>query len=339
MSFIDLNALKLFKQQADEQNNTRFMQKYNFKIAGREHGVTVLYDETNNLFKAYGKYDGTGDQLDLIMVGIDGYFGVMINCNGVIPSQGYLIDGVLNDDGTEGYFGVGSDGNIYVGISPVANIKQGAYMPPCIYPNAPVDGNIATIDLSTLPTSSMITLKVGSAPTTYTSSGEGGNNCMWYMDASGNVTVENQSSGHLYATKVWATRPTNATSIDMRGIDTTYLTDMSVMFFACTKLTELNVSEFNTAHVTTMARAFSGLTLSSLDLSSFNTHNLTNTAQMFMLCSSLENIYIGENWDMANVTTSSLMFQACGRLPNYDGNVIDKTNAHAGTGGYLTLKS
>ena len=61
--------------------------------------------------------------------------------------------------------------------------------------------------------------------------------------------------------------------------------------------------------------------------------------RMFDSCRSLTTIYIGPNWNTDKVTDSGNMFRSCTRLPNFNSSVIDKTNAHAGDGGYMTLKS
>lgn len=77
--------------------------------------------------------------------------------------------------------------------------------------------------------------------------------------------------------------------------------------------------------------------LTTLDLSSWNTSQVTNMSYMFANCSP-EHIYIGSNWNTGKVTSSDSMFSGCYGLPNYSSSIVDKTNAHAGSGGYMTLK-
>ena len=79
--------------------------------------------------------------------------------------------------------------------------------------------------------------------------------------------------------------------------------------------------------------------LISLDLSNFNTIKVTDMSSMFMGCMALETIYVRTNWDTTKVTSSNSMFSDCINLPNFNDSVIDKTNAHTGTGGYFTLKT
>jgi len=61
-------------------------------------------------------------------------------------------------------------------------------------------------------------------------------------------------------------------------------------------------------------------------------------SSMFFKCSKLTTIYVGPNWNTDNVTSSRNMFTYSTNLPNFNSSVVDKTNAHAGPGGYMTLK-
>ena len=61
---------------------------------------------------------------------------------------------------------------------------------------------------------------------------------------------------------------------------------MRSMFFGCSSLKELNLSNFNTNNVTDMGFMFSGCSsLKELNLSNFNTNNVTNMEYMFYGCS------------------------------------------------------
>ena len=67
-----------------------------------------------------------------------------------------------------------------------------------------------------------------------------------------------------------------------------YLTKINHMFFRCSSLSNLNLSNFNTQNVTDMNGLFSGCSsLLNLDLSNFNTQNVTNMSNMFDDCRSL----------------------------------------------------
>ena len=65
------------------------------------------------------------------------------------------------------------------------------------------------------------------------------------------------------------------TSLDLSNLDTSSVTNMQSVFNNCSSLTSLNVSNFNTSQVTTMnSMFFNCSSLTSLDLSSFNTSNV-----------------------------------------------------------------
>ena len=57
---------------------------------------------------------------------------------------------------------------------------------------------------------------------------------------------------------------------------------MSYMFYKCSSLTSLNLSNFNTNNVNNMSRMFSNCSsLTSLNLSNFYTNNVTFVINMF----------------------------------------------------------
>lgn len=63
------------------------------------------------------------------------------------------------------------------------------------------------------------------------------------------------------------------------------------MFGYCSKLTSLDLSNFNTSKVTNMSDMFYGCSkLTSLNLSSFDTSDVTNMSNMFSNCYSLRTI-------------------------------------------------
>jgi surface protein len=70
------------------------------------------------------------------------------------------------------------------------------------------------------------------------------------------------------------------------------------MFYECSSLTNINLSNFNTQNVTNMSWMFGGCSsLTNINLSNFNTQNVTNMSLMFGGCSSLkkENIITKDN--------------------------------------------
>ena len=96
------------------------------------------------------------------------------------------------------------------------------------------------------------------------------------------------------------------------------VTDMSYMFYNCSKLTELDLSSLKTNNVTNMSCMFSDcINLLKLDLSNFNTNNVTNMRCMFLKCSSLKELNL-DNWDTNNVTNMEGMFLNCSSLTELD---------------------
>ena len=60
------------------------------------------------------------------------------------------------------------------------------------------------------------------------------------------------------------------------------------MFYKCSSLTNIDLSNFNTNNVTDMGCMFYGCSsLTNIDLSNFNTNNVTNMFGMFGECLSL----------------------------------------------------
>ena len=141
----------------------------------------------------------------------------------------------------------------------------------------------------------------------------------------------------------------NLTSLDVSGFNTENVTDRSCMFWGCKNLASLDVSGFNTENVTEMQDMFLGCkNLTSLDVSGFNTEKVTNMWRMFSDCETLKTIYVGDGWNISNVTDSEDMFNNCpnlvgGQGTEYDENHIDASYAHIDGGesnpGYLTKKT
>ena len=104
------------------------------------------------------------------------------------------------------------------------------------------------------------------------------------------------------------------TSLDVSNFDTSNVTNMFGMFGYCSNLTSLDLRNFNTSNVNNMNGMFSNCrSLTSLDLRNFNTSNVTSMDSMFNGCSSLASLdLIG--WNMSKVTSMDNMFNGCGKL-------------------------
>ena len=102
------------------------------------------------------------------------------------------------------------------------------------------------------------------------------------------------------------------------GFNTSFVMDMSGMFWQCGSLTSLDISNFNTANVWNMAGMFAECnSLTSLDISNFNTANVWNMSQMFTFCSSLTSLNVS-NFNTENVSHMGGMFEACSSLTSID---------------------
>ena len=125
-------------------------------------------------------------------------------------------------------------------------------------------------------------------------------------------------------------------NLDLSSFNTAKVEDMGYMFSGSYGLTSLDLSSFNTAKLVDMSCMFSGCYgLASLDLSSFNTVKVTNMSAMFSDCSSLNKIYVSDDFSTDKVSSGSGMFDGCSNLNGYDSNKKDHTMANC-TSGYFT---
>ena len=93
---------------------------------------------------------------------------------------------------------------------------------------------------------------------------------------------------------------------------------MDYMFYGCSALKSLDLTNFNTAKVTNMGNMFNGCSaLKSLDLTNFNTANVTNMSNMFKGCSALTSLGL-TNFNTAKVTEMGNMFNGCSALTSLD---------------------
>ena len=118
----------------------------------------------------------------------------------------------------------------------------------------------------------------------------------------------------------------DVTSLDIRTVDTSNVTDMYGMFSDCSNLTSLDLSNFNTSNVTTMENMFFYCTsLTSLDVSHFDTSNVTNMGYMFAYCSGLTSLDVS-SFDTSNVTNIGGMFNGCSGLTSLDLSNFNTSN-------------
>ena len=116
------------------------------------------------------------------------------------------------------------------------------------------------------------------------------------------------------------------TSLDLSPLDTSNVTDMRGMFSECSSLSSLDLSPLDTSNVTDMSYMFSSCSrLASLDLSSFDTSQVESMGGMFDGCSSLTSLDVS-SFDTSNVTGMSRMFYGCSSLASLDVSSFDTSN-------------
>ena len=131
-------------------------------------------------------------------------------------------------------------------------------------------------------------------------------------------------------------------SIDLSGLDTSSVIDMSFMFYGCSKLSSLDLSSFDTSKVTSMGSMFYGCSkLASLDLSSLDTSSVTDMSSMFRGCSKLVELNLS-SLDTSKVKEGSRseggmssMFSGCSSLVSLDLSSFDTSNV-TGMGGMFS---
>ena len=116
---------------------------------------------------------------------------------------------------------------------------------------------------------------------------------------------------------------TSLTSLDFSNFDTSIVTNMSEMFESCTNIRTINLSNFDTSNVTDMnfmfGRCFS---LTSLDLSNFDTSKVARMDWMFYDCESLTTLDLS-NFDTSKITSMNRMFKGCSGLTSLDISSFD----------------
>ena len=116
------------------------------------------------------------------------------------------------------------------------------------------------------------------------------------------------------------------TELDVSNFDTSNVTNLSWMFYGCSGLTELDVSNFNTANVTNMGAMFQNCSsITKLDVSNFNTANVTNMSSMFRGCKNLTKLDLS-SFNTTNVTNMEDMFSGCNALAELDVSNFNTAN-------------
>lgn len=131
----------------------------------------------------------------------------------------------------------------------------------------------------------------------------------WYSDANSITTANFLSKVVPKSTARWFYYLNKLTTIqNIANLDTSRVTNMAYMFFACFDLQTVDLTHFNTENVTNMSNMFKGnRNLTTLNISSFNTSKVTNMDQMFSSCKKLTELDLS-NFNTNNVDNYSMMF-------------------------------
>ena len=106
----------------------------------------------------------------------------------------------------------------------------------------------------------------------------------------------------------------NLVSFDTYNLDFSRTTSMYRMLRDCGKLSEIDVSDWNTPNVTNMHDLFRACkSIPALDVSQWKTGNVETMLATFQDCALLEELDLN-NWDVSKVTDSTQMFNRCYKL-------------------------
>jgi len=132
----------------------------------------------------------------------------------------------------------------------------------------------------------------------------------------GKYIIKYSFNNYLTKTNFMFYKCSSLTNINLSNFNTQNVKDMSLMFYECSSLTNINLSNFNTQNVTNMRSMFSECSsLTNINLSNFNTQNVIDMCWMFSECSSLTNINLS-NFNTQKVKDMRNMFSGCSSLTN-----------------------
>ena len=107
-------------------------------------------------------------------------------------------------------------------------------------------------------------------------------------------------------------------TVDLTGLDTSKVTNMTSMFEGCTSLGSINLSGLDTSSVTDMTSMFQGCSsLASVNLSGNDVSKVVNMTSMFEGCTKLATAGLAR-LNATNVESMSAMFSNCASLASID---------------------
>lgn len=118
----------------------------------------------------------------------------------------------------------------------------------------------------------------------------------------------------------------NCISMDLSGLDASYVRDMNGMFYGCCALKSLDISGFQTPYLTNMQHMFDRChSLESLNLNGLDTSSVTDMSYLFFQCESLKSLDLS-GLDTSRITSARCMFESCSSLQTLDVSGFDTSN-------------
>ena len=106
----------------------------------------------------------------------------------------------------------------------------------------------------------------------------------------------------------------NITEIDLSNFDASHVTSMEAMFYNCSNLEKITFGKINTSSVDNMSQLFMLCKkLKSIDLSNFDTSSVKNLREMFSHCENIK-IIDASNFNTSNVEIMEDIFGYCSSL-------------------------
>ncbi len=115
-------------------------------------------------------------------------------------------------------------------------------------------------------------------------------------------------------------------SVDLRGLDTSEVTNMDQLFQGCVSLTSVRLDGIDTSNVTAMSYMFTACSsLENLDVSSLDTSSVKEMGCMFQFCAKLNGLNL-KNFNTASCETMDAMFSGCSALTTLDISSFDTSD-------------
>lgn len=140
------------------------------------------------------------------------------------------------------------------------------------------------------------------------------------IDDAGNVTFHaGEMTGGFQSDEPFESATGLKDAVSVRADGTVTLPENSdSLFYGCAKLESVDMTNFDSSQVTSMASLFAGCSkLASLSISSLDTSRVTRVSNMFYGCASLSGISLS-GLDTSQVTSMSGFFSGCSALSSID---------------------